>query len=289
MRVGEKFSKVGKQLGDRISTLGSSISKKDATRTLDWQGQKSSQLFEDIPESTTLSASSLGQASIAGRQERSSTSLRQNDLRQRSSVTEMSTATDTTASLDGAIAEAEESRPTCLMMDEGDLSPATIYTRVSLQNENHPFFKRTWTLRHKVDLSSPLLDRNAYGIIQQFHANGGTGWPPQLNAYEKLRESVKFQDISVTLTGTDHVTGNVVFGNTSYTASDLVIGYRFANTLVKSKATGEIGVDLSLLNDVLEQHGSGAEPLIEEAKFHPPLTMVDVIADIENQIPELAE
>ena len=254
MRIGNRISKAGKDFGDRISSLGST---KDSRETF---GKNRSQ---------------------SGLQ-----SLRENGLRLQSSTAEISTTTTaSTASIDEAVVEQEGTRPAaCIMMDEGDFTPATIYTRVSLENDSHPFFKRTWTLRHRLDITSPLLDRSAYGIIEKFHGNGGVGWPPELNSYQKLRESVKFVDISVTMAGTDHVTGNVVFGNTSYTSMDLVIGYRFANTLVKNEATGDIGIDLSLLNDVLEQHGGGAEPLDEEAELYPPLTMLDIASDIENQV-----
>jgi hypothetical protein len=172
----------------------------------------------------------------------------------------------------------------CIMMEEGQEFPPTIYSRVQLENNSHPFFKRVWTLRHKLDENSPLLDKDAVSILQRFHAEGGVGFPVELNSYAKLREHVKFQEISVTLNGTDHITGHPVYGNTSYTSLDLVIGYRFANALVGNPRTNEVRVDVSLLNDVLEQHGGGGEPLFEEAKLEPPLAIADVAADIENQL-----
>lgn len=181
----------------------------------------------------------------------------------------------------------EENRPTCVRMDEGRLCSPTIYSRVNLENDAHPFFTRVWTLRHKLDKNSPLLDRDAISIIQRFHSDGGVGLPPELNGFDQLRRHVKFEEISVTMSGTDHITGNNVYGHTSYTRMDLVVGYRFANTLIRNSKTNGIGVDLSLLNDVLEQSGGGGEPLFEEAEFTAPLSIVDVANDIENQMTDL--
>jgi hypothetical protein len=284
--VGGYPSRVSRQFGGQILSLCSNLPK-DLVKSFDGKLHEKSHLLENISEISTIDdLSSTEHASVTGVEEGTVTFMGEGDSHFHSSAGFLMT-TDSTTSLDGAFSDPRKSRPACVMMDEGDLSPATIYTRLKLENGNHPFFKRVWTLRHKLDFSSPLLNHNACGIIQQFHASGGTGWPPQLNSYKKLRETVKFEDISVTLAGRDHVTGHVVFGNTSYTSQDLVIGYQFANILVQSEVSDGIRVDRSLLNDVMEQHGGGAEPLIEEARLEPPLTVADITIDIENQIPEL--
>ena len=49
------------------------------------------------------------------------------------------------------------------------------------------------------------------------------------------------------------------------------IGYRFANTLVFDKKIRSLGVDLTLLNDVLKQHGGGAEPFTDVIEGDPEL------------------
>eukprot|EP00539_Tryblionella_compressa_P019558 CAMPEP_0178867664 /NCGR_PEP_ID=MMETSP0747-20121128/5577_1 /TAXON_ID=913974 /ORGANISM="Nitzschia punctata, Strain CCMP561" /LENGTH=185 /DNA_ID=CAMNT_0020534559 /DNA_START=8 /DNA_END=565 /DNA_ORIENTATION=- len=126
------------------------------------------------------------------------------------------------------------------------------------------FFKRVWHIRHRLDDNSPLLSAKAHDIIRNFHAKGGIGCPPELNSHEALREHVCFEEVSITLSGTDHVTGNSVYSYNIYTAVDLTIGYRFANVLFKNPATEDIGVDLSLINVVHEQHGGGGEPLLDD-------------------------
>ena len=180
-----------------------------------------------------------------------------------------------------------------VMMDDGDyaskcgLSRPTIYSRLVLENASHPFFKRCWHLRHQVDENSPLLDFEAHKIIREFHKSGGEGWPPDLNAHEKLRKHICFEELSVTLSGTDHITGNTVYGFAIYSTVDLAIGYRFINCLHRHPRTGQVGVDMSLINDVREQHGGGGEPLFEEDEddedeFDPPLRSVNVLAASTN-------
>lgn len=176
-----------------------------------------------------------------------------------------------------------QTSPGVVMMDDGEyadscgLSHPTIYSRLALETECHPFFKRCWHLRHKIDEHSPLLDGEAHRIIRGFRNGGGKGWPPQLNSHEKLRQHLCFEEISVTLSGTDHITGNTVYGTSLYTTFDLVIGYQFANVLMKHPKTGLVGVDLSLIHDVLEQHGGGGEPLAdeEENELGPPVDTVN--------------
>lgn len=178
-----------------------------------------------------------------------------------------------------------ESSRGIVMMDDGGcahsagLSHPTIYSRLVLENENHPFLKRCWHLRHQIGRNSPLLNCDARKTIQQFHGAGGEGWPPELNSHEELRKHICFEELSVTLSGTDHITGNTVYGTSIYFLDDIVIGYRFANCLNKDPKTGQVGVDVTLINDVLEQHGGGGEPLFNDGQddqdFRPPLEAVN--------------
>ena len=53
---------------------------------------------------------------------------------------------------------------------------------------------------------------------------------------------------------------NLVFFAVSYDYCDMNVGWRFADILVCDPQTKNLGVDISLINDVLQQHGGGAEP-----------------------------
>jgi hypothetical protein len=136
------------------------------------------------------------------------------------------------------------------------LIPQLIYSKLDIETDSHPFFKRIWIIRHRLDATSPLLSAEAHDMIQ---ANGGF-WPTELNDYKSVRKHLKFNEMMVTLSGTDHITGNTVYSHKAYDYVDVNIGWRFATALVVDPKTQALGVDLSLVNDVLEQHGGGAEP-----------------------------
>ena len=139
------------------------------------------------------------------------------------------------------------------------LIPQMIYSKLDIETDSHPFFKRVWIIRHKLDENSPLLSSVASDMIK---ANEGY-WPEELSSYEKVREHIQFNEIMVTLNGTSNVSGTNVYSQKTYDFVDVNIGYRFANTLVQDPKTKQIGVDISLINDVLEQHGGGAEPFTD--------------------------
>jgi hypothetical protein len=67
----------------------------------------------------------------------------------------------------------------------------------------------------------------------------------------------------VSFNGTSNVSGSTVYSQKLYDFVDVNVGWRFANTLVKDPHTGALDVDLSLVNDVLEQTGGGAEPFTD--------------------------
>jgi hypothetical protein len=172
-------------------------------------------------------------------------------------------------------------RVVSMLEDPSDngVSQATIYSRLELENDSHPFFKHVWTLRHRIDADSPLLDSRGLEILQSHlrdqraAASASAGgdrkaaaaaaegsWPPSLNSWMALRTHLQFKEIVVTLSGTDHITGRSVYGHTTYTPADMAIGWRFANPLRK-ELDGSLGVDLGLISDVLQQVGGGGEPL----------------------------
>jgi hypothetical protein len=139
---------------------------------------------------------------------------------------------------------------------DNELLPQLIYSKLDIETDSHPYFKRVWIIRHVLDEKSPLLDAATHDRIV---ANDGY-WPCELNDYQSVRQHLKFNELMVTFAGTDHTTGNTVYSQKVYDYVDVNIGWRFANALIADRKTGKVGVDLSLINDVLEQHGGGAEP-----------------------------
>ena len=146
-----------------------------------------------------------------------------------------------------------------IAMVEDPLLPPLIYSKLNIETDSHPFFKRVWLIRHKLDANSPLLSSEAHDLIVK---NGGF-WPAELNSYQAVRENVDFREIMVSFNGTSNVSGSTVYSQKLYDFVDVNVGWRFANTLVNDPNTGALSVDLSLINDVLEQKGGGAEPFTD--------------------------
>eukprot|EP00804_Cyclotella_cryptica_P010378 CCRYP_020702-RB/>CCRYP_020702-RB protein AED:0.33 eAED:0.33 QI:0/0/0/1/0/0/2/0/272 len=69
-----------------------------------------------------------------------------------------------------------------------------------------------------------------------------------------------FVSIKSFFTGVSNISAASVYRQKVYDYVDLVIGYQFVNPLYRGR-TGKLKVDLSLINDVVEQNGGGGETL----------------------------
>lgn len=123
-----------------------------------------------------------------------------------------------------------------------------------IETDSHPFFKRSWNIRHVLDASSPLLSAKARRKIEE---NDGC-WPDEWNNYSSVRELLQFNEIIVSFTGKANDSGTSVYSQQVYEYEQVAIGYTFASVLYT--AYGQMVVDEELLNDVKEQNGGGAEP-----------------------------
>jgi hypothetical protein len=132
-----------------------------------------------------------------------------------------------------------------------------IFSKMHLEASEHPFFKRVWLARHVLDEHSPLLKPK---VRRHIGRNGGF-WPERLNSYEGVRESLKFNQIVVSLKGVSNISAAHVFAQKIYDHVDLSVGYRFQNLFFRN-LDGHIQVDKDLINDVIEQKGGGGEPLM---------------------------
>jgi hypothetical protein len=131
-----------------------------------------------------------------------------------------------------------------------------IFSKMAIEAGDHPFFKRVWLARHVLDDSSPLLTPRARRAIMK---NGGY-WPEHLNSYAGVRQSLKFNQILVSLNGVSNVSASDVYAQKIYDFVDVNVGYQFVNLLYRGEAD-QLQVDVDLINDVREQTGGGGEPL----------------------------
>ena len=72
---------------------------------------------------------------------------------------------------------------------------------------NHPFFKRVWLARHILDEYSPIVKPKVRRMIQK---NGGH-WPERLNSHSGVRESLRFNQILVSLNGVSNISASDVY------------------------------------------------------------------------------
>jgi len=132
-----------------------------------------------------------------------------------------------------------------------------IFSKMLIEASDHPFFKRVWLARHVLDEHSPILKAR---VRRQIRKNGGN-WPERLNNYSAIRDSLRFNQILVSLNGVSNVSASDVYAQKIYDFVDINIGYQFVNILYRD-SDGSLGVDTDLINDVREQNGGGGEPLI---------------------------
>lgn len=130
-----------------------------------------------------------------------------------------------------------------------------IFSKLMIEASDHPFFKRVWLARHILDDTSPILVPRVRRMIRK---NGGH-WPEILNNWKNVKESLRFNQIVVSLNGVSNVSASDVYAQKIYDFVDVNVGYQFVNLLYHD---GEkLRVDADLINDVREQNGGGGEPL----------------------------
>lgn len=135
--------------------------------------------------------------------------------------------------------------------------PRTILTKLECESLDHPFFKRVFTIRHRLDEYSPLLKVGPKLMVQ---ANNGY-WPHELNDAKSVRDAIQFDELIIRMTGLSNADANTVFSHTVFDFNDLRVGYQFTHMLYRSARDNSLRADTSLLSSVVEQEGGGGELL----------------------------
>mmetsp|Transcript_38456 Transcript_38456/g.54121 ORF Transcript_38456/g.54121 Transcript_38456/m.54121 type:complete len:502 (+) Transcript_38456:80-1585(+) len=139
--------------------------------------------------------------------------------------------------------------------DPARLVNKRIFSKLLIEASDHPFFKRVWLARHVLDENSPILSPR---VRRQIRKNNGY-WPEHLNSYQGVKESLRFNQILVSLNGVSNVSASDVYAQKIYDHVDCNVGYQFVNLLYRDG--DQLKVDTDLINDVREQDGGGGEPL----------------------------
>jgi inward rectifier potassium channel len=99
-----------------------------------------------------------------------------------------------------------------------------LFTELALERKRVVFFSLSWTVVHPIDESSPL-----WGV----------------NAQQLLDSEAEFL---ILLSGTDETFFQTVSARGSYTANEVLWGYKFANIFLPPTRAGIVRIDLGLLD-----------------------------------------
>jgi hypothetical protein len=135
--------------------------------------------------------------------------------------------------------------------------PRRVFIKVEPESMDHPFFKRVWLIRHVLNEESPILNCNARDMLKR---NNGY-WPKELNNPKGIRASIHFDTLVVSFSGLSNADANSVYAQHIYDFGDVSVGYSFCNMLYRDLDDEQLFVDMTLINDVMEQNGGGGEEL----------------------------
>ena len=155
----------------------------------------------------------------------------------------------------------EQANQTELPFEEdpyGKIVSKRIFSKLEVETPDHPFFRRVWTVRHTLDCESPILADDAKEGIR---LNNGF-WPREFNNAKCVRACMNFDQILVSFSGTSNADANSVYAQKVYDFDSACVGHAFVNMMSKEgDHSGSVKVDLSAINEVIEQVGGGGEIL----------------------------
>ena len=159
----------------------------------------------------------------------------------------------------------------------------TINCDLILSPSSHPYFCRTWFLRHTLDESSPLLKEEVRRHLKERGPH--KGWDSKLNNYQDIRNGlVEFTSIRIMMSGSSALSQGEVYAEKTYTYDDVFIGWKFVAVCFegdeetnffrlrrrsKRRSGGSVTdsktrVDLSLMHDICPQKGANYEPMVAD-------------------------
>jgi len=130
-----------------------------------------------------------------------------------------------------------------------------MFTKLGLDAEEHPYFRRVWFGRHRLDENSPLLTPAARNRVKL----AGGYWPEDMNNYKSVKESIHFRHLLICISGVSNANAASVYAQKVYDLVDVNVGYRFVPMIYRNDE-GALKTDSYLLNAVYQQRGGGAEP-----------------------------
>lgn len=145
-----------------------------------------------------------------------------------------------------------------LAFHSSDSKQPHMFTKISLDADEHPYFRRVWFGRHRLDENSPLLTPSARNRVKL----AGGYWPADMNNYQSIKSNLCFRHMLICISGTSNANAASVYAQKVYDLVDVNVGYRFVP--MNYHTEGSLKTDPYLLNAVYEQRGGGAEPFGRE-------------------------
>jgi len=132
------------------------------------------------------------------------------------------------------------------------------FRNLNIQPESVPIFEDVLMIRHVLNADSPLIDNETRKMIQ---SNNGR-WPESYDSYEKIRDTLNFSEINISVQGVSCISKSTVYAQKVYALDEVKVGYKFIDMTYANKdsSKGPL-VDLDMINYVKEQVGGGSEPL----------------------------
>ncbi len=132
--------------------------------------------------------------------------------------------------------------------------PKKSFLDLEIVNNEHPHFKRVWTVFHILNENSPLLSAR---LRKRIKNNNGM-WPKRKkkSAHDEaqfIAKNLSFEEIIVSFNGISKHTSCEVNAQKVYGGCDVVIGYKFFPIL--KKQGDDVRVLLDCINDITEQNG----------------------------------
>ncbi len=91
-----------------------------------------------------------------------------------------------------------------LNFHSADSKQPHMFTKIKLDADEHPFFRRVWFGRHRLDEDSPLLTPSARHKVKL----AGGYWPAELNNFQSIKKSIHFRHLLVCISGTSNATAS---------------------------------------------------------------------------------
>jgi hypothetical protein len=129
-----------------------------------------------------------------------------------------------------------------------------VFSRLEMETDSHPFFKRVWNMRHILNEESPVLNLDARRLIRM---NKGM-WPASMCNAEAIKSCLDMSQLIVTMSGTAVVSGSSVYKLHVYELEQIEIGRIFENPLALGN-DGKLTVDFSLISATKPQLQEEAE------------------------------